>query len=160
MGNISLFVVYAAFTLCCLFSPLVIKKVSYKYCIFLSCWGYILFLASGVIACSCENNQNLFYCNETTVTIVNVICSMLCGFAASVIWPSASAYISKEAGNTENKELYFSIFSSCALGSQLFGNLSTIVILKYFGHMTYFLMLLGLAVLSNICILVIKNIRF
>jgi len=85
---------------------------------------------------------------------------MLCGFAASVIWPSASAYISKEAGNTENKELYFSIFSSCALGSQLFGNLSTIVILKYFGHMTYFLMLLGLAVLSNICILVIKNIRF
>jgi len=129
LGNISLFVVYAAFTICCLFSPLVIKKVSYKYSIFISCWGYILFLASGAIACSCELNQDLFYCKGYIITIVNVVCSLLCGFAASVIWPSASAYISDEAGSTENKELYFSIFSSCALGSQLFGNLSTIVIL-------------------------------
>jgi len=160
LGNISLFVVYATFALCCLFSPLVIKKVSYKYCIFISCWGYILFLASGVIACSCENNKELFYCNETTVTIVNVVCSFLCGLAASVIWPSASAYISEEADNSENKKLYFSIFSSFALGGQLFGNLSTILILQYFGHMTYFLMLLFLAILSSLCILTIKDIKY
>lgn len=120
---------YVAFTICCLFSPLVIRKVSYKYCIFTACWGYILFLGSGVIACSCEIDSTLFYCKDYVVIIVNIICSLLCGFAASVIWPSASAYISDEAGSSEKKELYFSIFSSCALGSQLFGNLSTILIL-------------------------------
>jgi len=88
-----------------------------------------MFLASGVIACSCQNNRYLFYCNQPTIVTVNVVCALLCGLAASVVWPSASAYISEQAGTIENKQLYFSVFTSFYMASQIFGNMLTIFIL-------------------------------
>ncbi len=148
MGTVTVFVIYTAFTLNCFFSPYCIHRVSLKKSLCISVYGYILFLASGVIATSCKRYPTLHWCQTSFIYSANMLGAIACGSSAAVIWVAASSYISCSARDETHKNHLFGVFGACALGSHLFGNLSTVLLLHYFDHLVYFGLLFGLAFLS------------
>lgn len=82
--------------------------------------------------------------------------AVACGCCAAVIWVAASSYISSSAEDEHQKNQLFGVFGACALGSHLFGNMSTVLLLHYFDHLVYFGLLFGLAILSALLLLLLK----
>ena len=85
------------------------EQFSFKFGMFLSAWGYILYLGSGAMACACETNDSFFFCHDGVIYAVNIVCSAFCGFCGSLIWLAAAGYTTNIC-NSETKGRFFSTF--------------------------------------------------
>jgi len=100
-----------------LFSPFIISKLGLKKSICISVFGYIVFLGSGILGCSCELDNTKSWCNSLSIYSINVVASSICGSAAAIIWVASSTYISELSENQDKINLYFGLFTAFTLGS-------------------------------------------
>lgn len=152
LGNLTLLVIYISFSISNFFIAKILEKFSFKWGMFLSSWAYVLFLAVGVIAFSCERNPENFFCSDSWLISLNLIAAAFLGPMACILWVSQIGYISGSCDNN-SKSRFFGVFFAFYQLSQLFGSLITAFSLGIFDHYGYFLILLGLGVLSSLLFL-------
>ena len=88
LGSLSIFFIYALFSLSTLISPYFVNKVGYKYSFVLASLTYVAFSASGIYITTCND-----HCNMPLLYFIVIFCSSLCGIGASVLWVAQGSYI-------------------------------------------------------------------
>ena len=158
LGNLTLIVIYISFSVSNFFIAKILEKFSFKWGMFFASWAYVLFLAVGVLAFSCEGNPENFFCSEFWLVSLNLITAAILGPMACILWVSQIGYISGSCDNN-SKSRFFGVFFAFYQLSQLFGSLITAFSLEIFDHFGYFLILLGLGILSSLLFLFLPKVE-
>lgn len=158
LGNLSMIVIYLVFGVANVFVSKILEFFSYKIAMFVSTWGYILFLLCGALTCSCESHLTLFYCTEGTIVSINLICAAVIGFTAAILWVAATGYVSALSGE-DSRAKFFGIFWALAQSSQITGNGLSAFLLGTGSHFGYFMVLFALALISAFLFLLLPQVE-
>jgi len=158
LGNVTLVVVYVLLGSTNIFVGKIMDYLTFKWAMFIASWGYIVFLAAGAIACSCETNPTASYCSEGSLVAINVIFAAILGLLACIIWVAVTGYVSALC-DEGSKAKFFGIFWALVQSSQFLGNIITAVVLGYVSHLVYFLILLLLAIGAALLFLLLPHIE-
>lgn len=108
MGYISLFVLYAVFSIACLFANFFISRMQYKYIFIVSSLGYVSYTAAGIWVCACDGSPDSGACSTGLIYFIVLLGASLCGFSASLIWIAQGGYIDSIGQDTPSKKGTFS----------------------------------------------------
>ena len=158
LGNVTLMVIYVLLGSTNIFVGRIMDYLSFKWAMFIASWGYILFLAAGAVACSCESNPDASYCSEGVLVTINVICAFILGLLACIIWVAQVGYVSALC-DENSKAKFFGVFWALLQLSQFLGNIVTAVLLGYVSHFIYFIILLIVAVGSALLFLLLPHVE-
>ena len=147
LGQINLLLIYIFAAIGNIFAPTLVRKGSYRSVLFISSFGYLTFLFCGALTCFCELRADHALCTKSSLYAFNIICSIICGFLASIFWIAENSYISSLATNA-TKGLYFGLAWALIQSSQLVGNLIAVLLLYNWSHLTYFTVLTALCCTS------------
>ena len=158
MGNIVIFLIYGVFSLNTFFSTYWTSFFSFKQSLLLGSLGYILFLCFGAMTCSCSVERSYFYCSNFWIYLTNFVGACATGFSAPILWISQSRYITNIC-SPQNKGKYFSIFYAIVQTSQIWGSLSTELLLSYMNQFWFFCFMATLAVLSSVLMFFLPSVK-
>jgi len=157
LGNTTIMVLYIVLGSSNIIIGKVMDYLTFKRAMFIATWGYILFLAGGVIATSCEDNEDRAICSEGALVALNLIFAAIVGFLSCIIWVAQVGYVSALC-DEHSKAKFFGIFWALLQFSQVLGNVLTAILLNYVSHFTYFIILLILASGSALLFLLLPHV--
>jgi len=158
LGNLTLIVAYFSFSISNFFIGKILEFISFKRGMFLASWGYVLFLAVGATACSCEENPDKFICSESWLVGINVFFALALGPLACMLWVSQIGYVSGSCDeNSKNK--FFGVFYALYELSQFLGSVVSAIVLQYFNHFGYFIILFGMSLVSTLMFTLLPNVE-
>lgn len=114
LGNISLSVCYSTVVSVVMFAPVVVHRLGEQLCMVIGASGYCIFMASLI----------------SLQPAVVILCSVILGCSASILWVASGSYLSKCSEEHErglNNGIFWSIFQS----STIIGNLSAFFIFQH-----------------------------
>lgn len=158
LGNVTLIVIYVVLGSTNMFIGKIMDYLSFKWAMFIATWGYVVFLAAGAIACSCESDSDRSVCSQGSLVAINVIFAAILGLLACIIWVAQVGYVSALC-DVNNKAKFFGIFWALLQLSQFLGNIISAVLFGYVSHFVYFIILLCVAVGSSLMFLFLPHVE-
>lgn len=123
--NLALISIVCGFS--CLLAPFVIKRVGgVSRSLVIGAFGNFAFILASVLPALKRQHpeSSLFIFSNWFIYLIMILTGIICGFGQGLLWTSQGYYISQCAQPVEqNKGLYFSLFWSTYMLSQIFGNL-------------------------------------
>lgn len=159
-GYIQLAVLYLSNGLSSLVAPAAVKQLGLKKSLFLGGIGHFVFIFLSMFPawnseCAQKDNQpsgceNEFLRNEALIRIVLIICAIINGIGAALLWVAQGEYFAL-CMTEETKGFYYGFFWSIYQSSQIFGNLAGAVILHQNHDKTFFFLIMSLLALFASC---------
>eukprot|EP01016_Furgasonia_blochmanni_P009054 TRINITY_DN13745_c0_g2_i3.p1 TRINITY_DN13745_c0_g2~~TRINITY_DN13745_c0_g2_i3.p1 ORF type:complete len:515 (+),score=117.20 TRINITY_DN13745_c0_g2_i3:1-1545(+) len=160
LGRYSIVAIYVGLACSNIFLPSLVRKLGFRTSFFLSSIGYVLTLLAGIMTCSCERfkDRQLFFCeNATILYAVNIATSLICGFAAAILWGTQGKYVT-DISTPENKGLFFGIFWAIMNSSMLTGNSLSYGAFYVLDQYYYYCLLSGMGIVAMLGFLLLPNV--
>ncbi|TNV78413.1 hypothetical protein FGO68_gene871 [Halteria grandinella] len=140
LGFIVLGLFYGGLAVSAIFAPKIIHKFGVSKSMALGCtlesfWVFPLIFVT-------MKSQTAWYTSDSAIYLLNILCSLLSGIGASLIWIGQGKYIS-DCATPSSKGFYFGLFWAIYMASLIFGNAISAVILEYYTLKTFYLIMYG-----------------
>jgi MFS family permease len=119
----------------------------------IGCLGNTMFIAASVLPTLRKQDpeSDSIFLSEGFIYSTMIVSGVICGFGQALLWTSQGYYISQCAEPVQqNKGLYFSLFWSTYMLSQIFGNLAAAFIIGQLSQVTYFYIMTGVSLASSV----------
>ena len=159
LGQLNQLALYAVYFCSALVAPGLVKSWKYKTGIFIGTLGFLFTLLAGTLTTACQDIPSLFWCQSRTyIYVLNIVCSMINGFAGPILWLCANSYIGTCASEA-NKGKYMGIFSGFVFAAGVIGSLIGASVIKLFGQSAFYKVCLGFCVLASLMVLIAPDVE-
>jgi|LauGreDrversion4_2_1035121.scaffolds.fasta_scaffold359692_2 hypothetical protein len=113
-------------------SSAILNKLGIKACLFFGSLGVTSFVAANILPAykSDYPDRDSWLQNDKVIVSLLYMTSVFVGCGASLVWVCNGDYIS-ECATSKTKGTFFGLFWGIFMSSEVFGNLTAALILKY-----------------------------
>ena len=133
LGFYTIAALYLSFAFSSLTCGPIVAKLGYIRSIQLGAFWYLVWVAAGILPVTLKKTDSV----TKLVWSIMILAAILNGFGASILWVGQGIYVSR-CCNTENSGLYFGLFWSLLMFSQIFGNLMAAFVIDLFSQTVMF----------------------
>jgi len=159
LGRICIFSIYGALGIGNIFAPHVKRQISHKAGMLIGSFFYTLFIAIGTLTTYCHKySSEEFYCEKSSIYILNIVSSILLGLSGSCLWLSQGDYVNC-CTNEKTKGFFNGIFWSIMQVCQIIGSVVATFVLGNTDQFTFYKMLLCFGCLACVMFIFLPSVH-